>query len=804
MANSWKKYGGIYKSDKYNSIGVGTMVADQVLIRQRVITSSQIAGSLYVGENMNIENDIDIGNNAKIGGNVDIANNTNIDGGLIVLDQSHLNKDAYIGEKLYFNDYDNKDTDNNYVAYVTGNSKTGKIGIGTMTPRTFLDINVSNSELNSGQGDSIVGDTITDVLTVRNSNNRIRNIIAQNVHNSGVVVDTSGDIASIEFYQGDISDNTALTPLKIVANTSKELLTLHSKDNYIVSTNDSKINTENNLIITTSNITNINSIATISKRTSNEQLLNGTITVYDNSASVFLYDYYKEPSANSGNAITVVSEDASSNAFVNIVTPNNNGLSIGGGAYPRDKNRTMGTIGILQSDISYIPTQVIVSNNDPIKYKTSMGINTYCPESNKYVMDINGPTRIGNGEIHHSYTASFQGTFAKFLKQGQQKRLFGTLAGTPYASQLIDSEVQYSYNIITTIDGGTTWNIVDLSNNVFSTSQTYDTISSFPIDDTNIFIISSTAKLGHVNTSTNKTIATEYNNPPTEFNTLYVLQTDTTYKLLIGGSLTNGNGVKTSVYYYYEVDKTGVIFESDRTTPTNSIDAHCSDIKGSDGIDDIIFVVGNGIEKINYANSIPLSVSYKNDGSYNSVSVYDADYIVATGASNGNSVISYTYDGGNTWNNADTSAFSVNHSYPGFNENEEYTSFSIKSMDLFDEYRGFATGIITDASGEHVLFIYTTDRSKTWNRVNPKTFYSSGLGHLLEHTTVNSIHMTNDNEIVVIDTIGQGIQQTSTIPFYSGKSSILRCFFPNIFNTYSNQVVDVNGGMNVDGKIIQF
>ena len=782
MANSWKKYGGIYKSDKYNSIGVGTMVADQVLIRQRVITSTQIAGSLYVGENVSINNNLQVDNTTSLSGELYADTNT------------------YIGDKLYFNR--EEDLSNNYVAYVAGNSKTGNIGIGTMTPRTFLDINVSNSELNSGQGDSIVGDTITDVLTVRNSNNRIRNIIAQNVHNSGVVVDTSGDIASIEFYQGDISDNTALTPLKIVANTSKELLTLHSKDNYIVSTNDSKINTENNLIITTSNITNINSITTISKRTGNEQLLNGTITVYDNSASVFLYDYYKEPSANSGNAITVVSEDASSNAFVNIVTPNNNGLSIGGGAYPRDKNRTMGTIGILQSDISYIPTQVIVSNNDPIKYKTSMGINTYCPESNKYVMDINGPTRIGNGEIHHSYTASFQGTFAKFLKQGQQKRLFGTLAGTPYASQLIDSEVQYSYNIITTIDGGTTWNILDLSSNVFSTSQTYDTISSFPIDDTNIFIISSTAKLGHVNTSTNKTIATEYNNPPTEFNTLYVLQTDTTYKLLIGGSLTNG--VKTSVYYYYEVDKTGVIFESDRTTPSKSIEAYCSDIKGSDGIDDIIFVVGNGIEKINYANDIPLSVSYKNDGSYNSVSVYDANYIVATGASNGNSVISYTYDGGNTWNNADTSAFSVNHSYPGFNENEEYTSFSIKSMDLFDEYRGFATGIITDASGEHVLFIYTTDRSKTWNRVNPKTFYSSGLGHLLEHTTVNSIHMTNDNEIVVIDTIGQGIQQTSTIPFYSGKSSILRCFFPNIFNTYSNQVVDVNGGMNVDGKIIQF
>ena len=28
MSNSWKKYGGIYKSDKYNNIGVGTMVGE--------------------------------------------------------------------------------------------------------------------------------------------------------------------------------------------------------------------------------------------------------------------------------------------------------------------------------------------------------------------------------------------------------------------------------------------------------------------------------------------------------------------------------------------------------------------------------------------------------------------------------------------------------------------------------------------------------------------------------------------------------------------------------------------------------
>ena len=74
MANSWKKYGGIYKSDKYNSLGVGTMVADQVLIRQRIITNSQVAGSLFVGENINIDRDLIVGHDANITGELTVSN----------------------------------------------------------------------------------------------------------------------------------------------------------------------------------------------------------------------------------------------------------------------------------------------------------------------------------------------------------------------------------------------------------------------------------------------------------------------------------------------------------------------------------------------------------------------------------------------------------------------------------------------------------------------------------------------------------------------------------------------------------
>ena len=39
MSNdSWKRYGGVNKTDKFKNLTIGTIVADQVLLRQKVST----------------------------------------------------------------------------------------------------------------------------------------------------------------------------------------------------------------------------------------------------------------------------------------------------------------------------------------------------------------------------------------------------------------------------------------------------------------------------------------------------------------------------------------------------------------------------------------------------------------------------------------------------------------------------------------------------------------------------------------------------------------------------------------------
>lgn len=826
MSNSWKKYGGIYKSDKYNSIGVGTMVADQVLIRQRVISSSQVAGSLVVGENVSVGLDLSVNQNAFIKKDL------------------YVDRSAYVSDKLYFNKVG--DTNNNYTAFLAGNSKSGSLGIGTNAPKSFLDIHVSNSDVNSGAGGSTIGSTITDVLTIRNSNNKIRNIIAQNMHNSGIVVDTIGNIASMGFYKGNVDISASIPPVSITADTSNSILTLSCKDNNITSSNNTNItstyntniraniidlssannivirtntdlsiniaantrlNTNDTLTITTGNVTKINSFVSISKRTANEPLLNGTITIYDNSANIYLVDYYQQNSVNSGNAITVVSSDNSSNSFINIVTPNKKGFSIGGGAYPRDISRSMGTIGLTSSDASYQPAQVIVANNTADKHKISVGINTYSPETSKYVMDINGPTRIGTGEMHIINHNNFQQNSVHFSKRNPS---FGVIAGTPY-SYLIDPSGTnlFVYKFLVTNNSGVTWTPYSVISGVTITTKSYDSLDVYAINQNEFLYIGSqnSTRLGYalvdnITPANNRYHTVDYDN--SVIRSVYAYYDESNqYKILMGGNA----GVKSVIFYY---DVAAINNGTIKDTNIVYIDASCSDIKHCDGYMNIAYFVGNGIQKVDFSGAVPVSVSYKNSGKYyTKVYAYDANYVVAIGyiGTPLNTIITYTRDGGETWTdilNAKNN-FNISYPYPNFNlgQTVQVQSFTIKNIVLVDNMNGIATGSFIDNNNKkRPLMICTKDGSATWSRIDPKVFYSSGVGYYIENTTLSCVVPSTSNNFVIVNNITDSSFNYPTL--VPGSSDIIYGYLPNIFNVFSNQVVDVNGGMNVDGKIWQF
>lgn len=97
--------------------------------------------------------------------------------------------------------------------------------------------------------------------------------------------------------------------------------------------------------------------------------------------------------------------------------------------------------------------------------------------------------------------------------------------------------------------------------------------------------------------------------------------------------------------------------------------------------------------------------------------------------------------------------------------------------------------------------ICTKDGSTSWSRIDPKVFYSSGVGNYIENNTLSCVVPSSFNNFVVVNNI---TDSSNNPTFVAGRSDIIYGYLPNLFNVYSHQVVEVNGGMNVDGKIWQF
>ena len=177
--------------------------------------------------------------------------------------------------------------------------------------------------------------------------------------------------------------------------------------------------------------------------------------------------------------------DELSNTFLNITAPNSVGLSIGGGAYPNNINRSYGTIGVIDISGKYIASQTIVSGNNKLIYPSIVGINTYAPKTDNYVMDINGPIHLENNEISSTIITSFEIISADFCKKNSN---IGIIVGPPNQFNILDSLNKFIHNSFITIDGGKSWkstNIADLSSGGLNIANVNLLSSSIVLDPSN-------------------------------------------------------------------------------------------------------------------------------------------------------------------------------------------------------------------------------------------------------------------------------------------------------------------------------
>ena len=717
---SWKQYGGIYRTDKYHNVSMGTLVADQLVLRQTASTKLTFDSSILVKQNITCQ------------GNTDVF-------GTIRGDSLFVKKNVYIKNKLYFGTDTSYNDSNETACYIFGSGNG--IGINTKNPRTQFDITATND--------------LSNVLIVRSNDIINRNTIAQNINNRGIIVNTDNSNSFIGFFNDTINNinNSPDARLQYTANTLSASGALETISNIVKLSPNVYVYNRGSRTIPSGNT-----------------IYDEPMIIYDNSQNNYLYEYYNKSDVRSGNAMTLAAIDNKSNTFLRIVSPNKLGLAVGGGADPYNNSYSMATFGITDSSGNYYQNQMILQGTDKIKNKTTLGINTFYPKINKYALDINGRTRITNGEVSIISYLNFE---VKKISFSKTNPLVGIIVGT--ASTILP----YIFYISYTKDGGKTWTNSTINNNNLQitnhelTIHVYD--SNYAIIGTSNSFVFYTRNGGiswNLITITNDNLQRDIK---TVFISSYVQNNIT--RIFFTGLVGSAIGQQPSIptIFYYDININGFFDGTDinlagyyqNISFVNTSLANSNFIiKNSDGSGNILYFVGNGILIINISE--PSITDYiKTDEQYNSVYAYDSNFAVAVGVN----IISYTTNG-SSWTDI------------------TFSNITFNDVFIYDSASAVAVG-------NNGKFYYTTNQTE-WNIVPDTIINSSGIGNLITDSTykLSNIVMPDKDSIII---------SSITIPYVSnsvvGQSKILYGYYPNLLNRANNTVLELSGNIVISGDI---
>jgi predicted acyltransferase (DUF342 family) len=768
MSNNWRQYGGIRKQEKFHNLNIGTLVADQVLLRESYAGKFKIPGSIYVGSDV-----------YTIGNTYTYTNNfTTYD--------SYVGKNFYINKKIYFGTQNQILDGDNTRSYIAGDFSSNTIGINTLTPVAAFDINAINT-------------TQTDILSISSSTTQIRNVLGKNANNRGIAMRSTDANSLLGFYV-DTSLNFSNTPDAELKYTSGGNMYYLSTNNNIISGGNTIITASGSTFISSQTLMNITAAQSTTINTQNTNILskvaisnrgqpvnmfNESTIIYDISNGLYLYDAYENQSAKSGSALTLVATDNASDTVLRMITPNRAGLAISAGTYPNDQTRALSAIGITDTTGKYRVNQTSVTGNSAIKHYVTTGFNTYAPRSETYVMDINGPTHISNGEVNKMIDFPYEVFNISFSKS---IKTFGIAAGSPSPSVYSDLKMeavdpQYIYY---TIDGGITWS----SSRVDATSDLETTPKDFVVYTYD----NKYALLGSTNSFFYYTLNGGIN--------WWLFLIDDGFSIVrrdaISMYIGEYNGNTKTVFIIYKIrgrtamnmlyftlnfttlpNQKNIFINNYSTNYTQILNLPITIINANDGYDGFVYFVGTGINKY---QTNPLSSDYliNTNQIYYDINCFNTTYAVAVGIN----IISYTYDGTN-WTNITLSNTAVG-------------NVTLRSIYLYDTNIGMAVG-------DGGIFLYTNNGARTWSIVPNSILNTSGYAYRINgpHNALRNISMIDSNTMAVTSVkqkyLINSVNGATVIT--SGLSKLYMCHIPNLYNRATNKVFDVSGNMAISGDI---
>ena len=754
--SSWKQYGGIYNYERSSNINTDTLSVNTLLFKEAINGSFDICGQMHVTGNAMFDNSIFVNGNAYLNKNVDIGtsgaappyllnvynnsifygavNFTNdfVTQGNIDSNQNvNVKNNIILGNVLYF--------DNGNSQFIYGN--TSGLGINTLTPTAGLDISTN----------FIKG------IQVQSSQTTNKNTLAQNNQNKGIVLGADISSSYIQFF----NDHT------IPSNIPDATITYETGGLL-------KLDVSNNIQLLAP--------VSISNRNGTTAHINGeTVVIYDTSSGVYLPKMYMN-NTSTGAAQSMIAKDNSSNTFIYLTTPNRVGTAIGGGAYPEDLTRQMAVIGLTDTSGIITPAQTIVSGTNILKYPTTTGINTLKPTVDTYVLDINGPVHIDNGDITNITGNTTFEIYSVSVPKTSRNSILALGSSYDISGDYYDIDKQsyfYREQILKSTDYGTTWSTINLPNielegNAVTSVYMYDADNCFITGYNNTIIYSwntgyywkrlltpglqqganytnvvirSTPKvngniIGHFSIDMSSTLITfefapVYNPPAPPFNPVF--------NTILNPIICNNNLI---------LDKI-----TSMDTATNSL-----------------YLAGNVIAKYYVTNTVfPVSNSpvlvHNSSYSYNNIVAFDNSFVIGVGGN----IISSTRNGGLTWTDI------------------SFSNIDFKSVYIYDLLNAIAVG----SAGN----IWTTKNAGvTWNYINENIINPSGKSHMITDASNNyrNVVMTDANTILLINTI----QPYNYLNQY-GVSNIYNVFAPNYVNSANNIVFDVCGTIHISEGDLQ-
>ena len=545
---------------------------------------------------------------------------------------------------------------------------------------------------------------------------------------------------------------------------------------------------------------------------STNKLYDETITIYDNSLQEFFPNIYNHDLSGifTGSGLTIRTQDPSSNTTMRLVSAKSGkGAQIIGGVYP-DKNddKNMAMFGLTDLSNNFTPNHMVLSGSERHNKLTTLGINTYKPLIDEYVLDINGPIHINNTEINTVVKSNFEYQSMSFSRINP---LYGIASGSP--SSIIDT--QYTQILLHTSDGGKNWiqsNIYEKEANENAEEGTEDT-NRIDYKESFLFDLS----YGIIGGQDNKVYYTK--NGGIDWKKLEFSDRSNANITALGGTITNIDGV--DVYRFFSVftdggnslirtidisasdiaaklafdvasthrvsDTEGQTFLSRTLDSTGRIEAITSiDINGR-----YLYLSGEtGIDRIDTNTNIiafPILATYyprtisSVTGGYKDICVYDDTHAIAVG----DNLISVTTDG-LTWTDG------------AINLINNIGDVSLNKSFIVDKNNALIVG-----NRGTILHSNNWSDVNSWTRIPDKLISQAGTDNLLLDPCCNliSIAMPENGNYLIENNIEQFRLDETDLPGTPGFSRMEYFTAPGMFHNSINNVLDVSGNITVTGGI---